>query len=55
MFTDDAVALLKEKANEQIEPAIKQLAEVAATEKTRNQISSYQERGPRLLREPFVL
>ena len=40
MFTDDAVALLKEKANEQIEPAIKQLAEVAATEKTRNQISS---------------
>ena len=40
MFTDDAVALLKEKANEQIEPAIKQLAEVAATEKTRNQISA---------------
>ncbi len=40
MFTEDAVALLKEKANEQIEPAIKQLAEVAATEKTRNQISA---------------
>ncbi|MEQ1644706.1 MAG: DUF445 family protein [Pyrinomonadaceae bacterium] len=40
MFTDDAVVLLKEKANEQIEPAIKQLAEVAATEKTRNQISA---------------
>lgn len=40
MFTDDAVALLKEKANEQIDPAIKQLADLAATEKTRNQISS---------------
>ncbi len=40
MFTDDAVALLKEKANEQIEPAIRQIAEIAATEKTRNQISS---------------
>jgi len=39
MFTDDAVALLKEKANEQIEPAIHQLAELAAAEKTRNQIS----------------
>lgn len=40
MFTPDAVALLKEKAGEQIEPAIKQLADLAATEKTRNQISS---------------
>ena len=40
MFTDDAVALLKEKANEQIEPAIKQLADLAGAEKTRNQISS---------------
>ena len=40
MFTDDAVALLKEKANEQIEPAIRQIADIAATEKTRNQISS---------------
>ncbi len=40
MFTPDAVSLLKEKANEQIEPAIKQLADLAATEKTRNQISS---------------
>ncbi|MGE3465307.1 MAG: DUF445 domain-containing protein [Pyrinomonadaceae bacterium] len=40
MFTDDAVALLKEKANEQIEPAIRQLADLAATEKTRDQISS---------------
>lgn len=40
MFTDDAVALLKEKANDQIEPAIRQLADLAATEKTRDQISS---------------
>lgn len=40
MFTADAVSLLKEKANEQIEPAIKQLADLAATEKTRNQISA---------------
>ena len=40
MFTDDAVALLKEKANEQIEPAIRQIADIAATEKTRNQISA---------------
>ena len=40
MFTDDAVALLKEKANEQIKPAIKQIADIAATEKTRDQISS---------------
>lgn len=40
MFTDDAVALLKEKANEQIEPAIHQLAELAAAEKTRNEIGA---------------
>ncbi|CAN5571235.1 DUF445 family protein [soil metagenome] len=40
MFTDDAVALLKEKANEQIEPAIRQLAELAAADKTRDQISA---------------
>ena len=40
MFTADAVALLKEKANEQIEPAVHQLAEVAAAEKTRSQISA---------------
>jgi uncharacterized membrane protein YheB (UPF0754 family) len=40
MFTGDAVALLKEKANEQIEPAIKQLTELAAAEKTRNQIGA---------------
>lgn len=40
MFTDDAVALLKEKANEQIEPAIHQLAGLAAEEKTRDQIGA---------------
>jgi len=40
MFTDDAVALLKEKANEQIEPAIQQLAGLAAEEKTRDQIGA---------------
>ncbi len=40
MFTDDAVSLLKEKAAEQIEPAIHQLAGLAAAEKTRNQISA---------------
>ena len=40
MFTDDAIALLKDKANEQIEPTIHQLTELAATERTREQISS---------------
>jgi len=40
MFTNDAVALLKEKANEQIEPAIHQLAELATAERTRDQISA---------------
>ncbi len=40
MFTEDAVALLKEKASEQIEPAIHQLTELAAAEKTRNQIGA---------------
>ncbi len=40
MFTDDAVNLLKEKANEQIEPVIHRLTELAAAEKTRNQIGA---------------
>lgn len=40
MFTPDAVNLLKEKANEQIEPAISQLAQLAAEEKTRDQIGA---------------
>jgi uncharacterized membrane protein YheB (UPF0754 family) len=40
MFTPDAVALLKEKANGQIEPIVHQLAEIATAERTRNQISA---------------
>ena len=40
LFTGDAAALLKEKAVEQIDPAIHQLSEIAAAEKTRTQISS---------------
>ncbi len=38
MFTDDAINLLKEKANEQIDPVVHRLTELAAAEKTRNQI-----------------
>ncbi len=40
MFTDDAVALLKEKANGQIDPIVHQLAEIATAERTRNQIGA---------------
>ena len=40
MFTAEAVDLLKEKANGQIEPIIHQLAEIATAESTRNQISA---------------
>ncbi len=40
MFTDDAVNLLKDKAGEQIEPIVHQLAELATSERTRNQISA---------------
>jgi uncharacterized membrane protein YheB (UPF0754 family) len=40
VFTNDAVRLLKEKANEQIEPIVHQLAEIATAERTRNQISA---------------
>jgi uncharacterized membrane protein YheB (UPF0754 family) len=40
MFTNDAVSLLKEKASEQIAPMTHHLTEIAATERTRNQISS---------------
>jgi uncharacterized membrane protein YheB (UPF0754 family) len=40
MFTDDAVALLKEKAGEQIAPVAHQLTEIAAAERTRNQIGA---------------
>jgi uncharacterized membrane protein YheB (UPF0754 family) len=40
MFTADAVSILKEKANEQIEPAIHQLTALAAAERTRMQIGA---------------
>ncbi|MFN2392927.1 MAG: DUF445 domain-containing protein [Pyrinomonadaceae bacterium] len=40
MFTPDAIALLKEKAGEQIEPIVHQLAEIATAERTRNQIGA---------------
>ncbi len=40
MFTPDAVALLKEKAAEQIAPVTHHLAEIAAAERTRNQIGA---------------
>ena len=40
LFTDDAIGLLKEKASEQIEPIVHQLTELAAAEKTRNQIGA---------------
>lgn len=40
LFTDETVGLLKEKANDQIEPLIHQLSELAAADKTKNQISA---------------
>lgn len=40
LFTDDAIALLKEKAAEQIDPLIHELTELAAAEKTRQQIGT---------------
>jgi uncharacterized membrane protein YheB (UPF0754 family) len=40
MFTGDAVALLKSKANDQIEPVVHHLTEIAAAERTRNQIGA---------------
>lgn len=40
MFTEDAIALLKEKASEQIEPIVHRLAQLATAERTRNQISA---------------
>jgi uncharacterized membrane protein YheB (UPF0754 family) len=40
LFTDDAIALLKEKANEQIAPMSHHLTEIAAAERTRNQIGA---------------
>lgn len=40
LFTDDAVALLKEKAGEQIKPLVHELTELATSERTKNQISA---------------
>lgn len=40
LFTDDALALLKEKAGEQIQPIVHQLSELATAERTRNQIAT---------------
>ncbi|HUR97445.1 MAG TPA: DUF445 family protein [Pyrinomonadaceae bacterium] len=40
LFTTDAVALLKEKAGEQIQPMAHHLTEIAAAERTRNQIGA---------------
>jgi uncharacterized membrane protein YheB (UPF0754 family) len=40
LFTEDAVSLLKEKANEQIAPMAHHLTEIAAAERTRNQIGA---------------
>lgn len=40
MFTPDAIALLKEKAAEQIAPVTHHLTEIAAAERTRNQIGA---------------
>jgi uncharacterized membrane protein YheB (UPF0754 family) len=39
MFTPEAIGLLKEKANEQIAPMAHHLTEIAAAERTRNQIA----------------
>ncbi len=39
-LTPDSIELLKEKASEQVNPVIHQLAEIATSERTRNQISS---------------
>ena len=40
LFTSDAVNLLKDRATEQINPIVQQLAEFATADRTRNQISS---------------
>ena len=40
MFTDDAVALLKERATEQVNPIVHQIAEIATAERTRSQMSA---------------
>ena len=40
MFTPDTIELLKQKSNEQIEPIIHQLAQIATSERTRTQIGA---------------
>ncbi len=40
MFTPDAIDLIKEKATDQIEPIVHQLAEIATSERTRGQIGA---------------
>lgn len=40
LFTPDTIALLKERATEQINPIVHQLAEIATADRTRNQISA---------------
>ena len=40
LFTTDAIDFLKDKANQQIEPIIHQLAEIATSERTRTQIGT---------------
>lgn len=40
MFTDEAISLLKEKANDQIAPVAHHLTQVAAEQRTRDQIGS---------------
>lgn len=40
IFNDDAVALLKERAAEQINPIVHQIAQIATAERTRNQIGA---------------
>lgn len=40
LFTDDAVALLKERATEQVNPIVHKIAEIATAERTRNQMSA---------------
>ncbi len=40
LFTGEAVGLIKDKAEEQIEPIVHHLAELATAERTRNQISA---------------
>ena len=54
MFTDEAINLLKEKAGDQIEPIVHQLAELATAERTRKQISALiKKEVQRLLRASF--